>query len=106
MKRLEGVQEMNFDIRREKDEHATDLHILHIVANFISIFLFQKDAFTTESLYLGLSLFLLSESNFGGTRSLSSESIRRQKWRFVRLRNAMGRRLFLGIDEGISGMSV
>jgi hypothetical protein len=78
--------------------YTADLHILHIVTDFISVFLFQKDTFTTKSLYLGLSLFLLNESNLGQARSSPGESIRRQKGRFVRLGNAMGRRPFLGID--------
>jgi hypothetical protein len=84
--------------KRRENGYTADLHILHIVANFISVFLFQKDPFTTKSLYLGLSLLLLNESNFGRARGPSGESICRQKWRFVGLRDAMWRRPFLGIN--------
>jgi hypothetical protein len=93
-------------IHRLSRRHSITLHIEHIITNFVPVLLLQKDAFSTKGLYLGLTLPLLHERDFGRARRPSGKSIGGEQWRLMGFRNAMRGWAFLWVDERVAGMFV
>jgi len=76
---------------------------MHVMANFVAVFLFEEDAFSAQSQDVCLTLALDEDGGFGRARKVS----RRNGCRggLLWLGNAMGRRAFLGVDQGVAGVS-
>lgn len=85
---------------------CTNLHIMHIITDLITILLFKVNAFTTERDDLCFTLSLLKKSGLCGAGGPASGAFCREERGLVRLGDAMRRRAFLGINEGIARMSV
>ena len=82
--------------------HGISLHVVHVAAYFITVFFFEKNAFSAKGQNLSLAL-ALKEGGFGGARGVSIK--RGCGGGLVRLGDAMWGGALLGVDEGVAGVA-
>jgi hypothetical protein len=80
-------------------KRKTDLHVMHILSDFVPILLFKKNALSAEGLYLSFALSLLEEQRLGRARRATERRFGGEQGRFAKLDDTMGGRAFLGIGR-------